>query len=380
MRRAQYRRTSPVRRLLIFAAALVSFATVLRLALGMFGEEGGIPAAVRYSLMYSMPGFKYEPEELPVFELPSTYLSQAGSEEVPGTEDTEKVPDPQEPVTVAENENEAEAEYGEEMSEFPIQEISVKPASTAGYLEADGVLVKNSTGYDVDVGYLLKRPLPYNLTSKGAQVLIIHSHGSEAYTEPGLTTYDPETDSNRSKDPALSVVRVGDEIAKVIEEAGIEVIHDKTMYDLPNFNKSYEASLEGIKKHLKENPSIKVIIDVHRDAMVTDKGVKYKPVAEFGGEKCAQVMLVMGTGENGLSHEYWKENLKLALRLQKRMNDESPGLARPIDLRKDRFNQHATMGSMLVEVGSSGNTLEEAINGGRRFAEALAAELVKIKK
>lgn len=371
MRKSRFKRTSPVRRLLIFAAALVSFAGVLRFAVGLFEDEGGIPAAVRLSLMCALPGFEYQPEELPLLELPAAYVSQAGSEfAAEGASAYEG----------ASSVSETEAGYYEEISELPIREISVSPVSSVGYLASEGVLVKNSTGFDVNVGYLLNRGLPYNLTDKGVQVLIIHSHGSEAYTEEGRTTYDPADDSNRSEDPALNVVRVGEEIARVIKDAGIEVIHDKTLYDIPDFNRSYEAALEAMRGHLKKNPSIKIIIDVHRDAMITDEGVKYKTVAEFEGKKCAQIMLVMGTGENGLSHEYWKENLKLALRLQERMNEKDPGLARPIDLRSERFNQHATMGSMIVEVGSSGNTLEEATNGGRRFAESLVVELLRIKK
>ena len=357
------------------ACAIILLALAIKFGTEAFRADDRLPLPVRLSLMHELPEFDYSHEE----EIPLLSVRE------PPAADLRTPFEPVGYINGGHEEYEAPPEeyQGAEglPEELPIKPISIIPASASGYLEAaENVLVKNDTKFDVDVSYLLGRGLPYGLTEKGAQVLIIHTHGSESYTAEGRDTYDPSSETNRSQDVEQNVVRVGREIADIVRGAGIGVIHDTTMYDLTDFNRSYEASLKGIQKHLKENPSIKVVIDVHRDAMITAEGTKYKPVVRAAGADCAQIMLVMGTGQNGLSHEYWKENLKLALRLQRTMNTDYPGLARPINLRNDRFNQHATMGSMLVEVGSSGNTLEEAINGARCFAWSLVKELNKIKK
>lgn len=89
-------------------------------------------------------------------------------------------------------------------------------------------------------------------------------------------------------------------------------------------------------------------------------------------------MLVMGTGENGLEHPYWRENLKLALAMQKAMDDKYPTLTRPINLAQERYNQHLTQGSLILEVGSSGNTLSEALCAVELFADAVAPLLLSL--
>ena len=131
---------------------------------------------------------------------------------------------------------------------------------------------------------------------------------------------------------------------------------------------------------MQKTPSIKVILDIHRDAMTTKEGVKYKTYATVNGQPSAQLMLVMSTGESGLPHPNWKENLKFAVKLQCQIANKYPGLMRPINLRKDRFNMHVTTGSMLVEVGTSANSLQEALTAIRPFSEELAALLKSVKK
>lgn len=261
----------------------------------------------------------------------------------------------------------------------PVSTIMVNPVSPEGYDYYSGVYIKNDTSFTIDVETALKNEPSVSLAAKGAQVLIIHTHGSEAYLPDDRDFYVP-TDIQRTEDTNYNVVRVGDEIEKVLKEKGLSVLHERGIYDSPTYSGSYTRTLEVIAGYLKKNPTIKVVIDVHRDAMTAQDGTIYKTVAQVGGKKAAQVMLVMGTGQSGLSHPGWKDNLRLAARIQKQMSEKYPNLARPLNLRKERFNQHATPGSMLVEVGTAANTLEEALAGARMFADAAGEVLKKYKK
>ena len=258
--------------------------------------------------------------------------------------------------------------------ENKISEITVMAQNPDGYDAAEGVYVKNNTKQKVDVAGLLGGAIPFRLTGGGPHVLIIHTHGSEAYLSEGENAYEWDT-YGRTEDTRYNVVRVGDEIEKILAAEGISVIHDRNIYDSPSFNGSYTRALEAISAQMAKTPSIKVIIDVHRDSMVTKEGVKYRPVVEIDGRRAAQVMLVMGTGEGGLPHPDWMENLKLALKIQKSMADNYSLLARPVYLTSSRYNQHAATGSMIVEVGTSENTLDEAIYGAQLFAKSVAGVL-----
>ena len=120
-----------------------------------------------------------------------------------------------------------------------------------------------------------------------------------------------------------------------------------------------------------------VVIDLHRDAL-GDGDVVYKTVAHEGSSPAAQILLLVGTGENGLYHPYWRENLKLALHLQQSIVARYPTLARPVALKQERYNQQLTTGSLLLEVGSSGNTLPEALEAVRLFAECTGPVLLSL--
>lgn len=240
-----------------------------------------------------------------------------------------------------------------------------------GYqLVSEDIYIKNTTGYDVDVEALLSSPLSFS-AAEGAEVLIVHTHGTEAYSQADGNTY-AESDPSRTLDMEHNVVRVGDELAEILTERGITVIHDTTLYDYPDYNSSYSNAAEGIFSAVGENSNIKVVIDLHRDALEDADGTIYKTVADIGDEPCSQVMLVVGTDYAGLKHDYWQENLKFALKLQAQMVLQYPSLARPLNLTKYRYNQHATTGSLIVEVGCSGNTLSESLNAITYFADCLA--------
>lgn len=251
------------------------------------------------------------------------------------------------------------------------------PTSGEGYDGAQGVYIENRPGLELDVAAMAEAQLALNLPEEGPQVLIVHTHGSEAYTPDGTDTY-VATGECRTTDTEKSVVRVGDEIAKVLTEMGLTVVHDTALYDYPEYNGAYDRSLAAVESWLEQYPTIQVVLDVHRDALIGSDGTVYKPITTINGEKCAQVMLVMGS--NALyDHPGWLENLALAVQVQKEMNTLWPTLARPIGLRENRYNQQTAPGAMLVEVGSHGNTLQEALAAARMFARALGAVLLEYK-
>ena len=249
------------------------------------------------------------------------------------------------------------------------------PVNGDGYDAAQGVYIENRPGLALDVAALAEAQLTLSLPEEGPQVLIVHTHGSEAYTPDGGDTY-VATGECRTTDTTKSVVRVGDEIAKVLTEMGLTVVHDTGLYDYPEYNGAYDRSLAAVENWLAQYPSIQVVLDVHRDALIGADGTVYKPITTINGEKCAQVMLVMGS--NALyDHPNWLENLSLAVKVQKEMNMLWPTLARPIGLRENRYNQQTAPGAMLVEIGSHGNTLQEALAAARMFARALGAVLLE---
>ena len=157
---------------------------------------------------------------------------------------------------------------------------------------------------------------------------------------------------------------------------GLRVIHDTNLYDYPDYNGAYERSKAAAAQYLAQYPTLQMILDVHRDALVGADGTVYKPVLQIDGVKTAQVMLLVGSDDAGAVFPDWTEHMALAMELQQQMNSLWPGLARPITLRTARFNQQMTKGSLLVEVGSHGNTLDEALAGARLFARSAAKVLL----
>lgn len=275
-------------------------------------------------------------------------------------------------------EDETEATPQNSASSANIVAKTILPTTTEGYAYADGVYIKNYTDYALDVDALSKQTLSLDLSQGTPQVLIIHTHTTESYAMDGSDVYQ-ESSTGRTLDKNYSVVRVGNEVADVFTQLGISVIHDTEYYDYPNYNGSYTRSAAAIESYLKQYPSIKIIIDLHRDALVDSNGTIYKTVTTIDGVSTAQVDLILGTDANGQSHPNWRQNLALAIKVQESMNNLYPTLARPISLCKSRYNQSYTNGAFLVEIGTHGNTLQEAIAGARLFARAAAQVLLTLK-
>lgn len=247
---------------------------------------------------------------------------------------------------------------------------TLKASDSPVYSTYQGVSIRNYTDYALDVKALLEAAPQLTPAPEGPDILIYHSHATEAYTMDGTDMYE-ESDSYRTLDTEQNMVRVGTEMTKILEAAGLEVLHDTTLYDYPDYNDAYNRSSQAVEKILDQYPSIRLVIDVHRDALVADDGTIYKTVAGTV-ENCAQVMMVMGTDYLGQTHPNWRVNLSLATSIQKALADKWSTLARPIALRTSRFNQHYSTGCLLVEIGSHGNTLQEAITAGRLFARTVA--------
>ncbi len=256
----------------------------------------------------------------------------------------------------------------------PIEEVSISAGGT-GYLEADGVKVKNATSYDVDPAALINEPLDFNFDVQGPVVLIIHSHSSESYTATDKNYYLP-TDPDRTEDINYNVVRVGTGIENTLKSKGIDVLHDTSLHDYPSYNGSYKSSLASVNSYLEKYPSIRIVLDIHRDAMVRADGTKLKLCADVDGKKAAQIMLLTGSNQGGLDHPNWRENLKFAMKLQRVFNNMYPNLARPVSFTKERYNTHTTKGSVIIEVGTTGNTLEEALVSADMIGNAVA-EFIK---
>ena len=240
----------------------------------------------------------------------------------------------------------------------------------------------NTTKYDLDEKELIKKAQSFEIDPDEPLVLVLHTHTTEAYytvpedfiNENAFGYYDPNNDSPRSDDPQKSVVSVGEEFCRVLGENSIPSVHCTRIND-GDFNKSYTQSYYTALEYLEKYPSVKYVIDIHRDSIIRDNGDKLCPVSIINGEEAAQVMLVMGTDESGYSHPQWRVNMANALLFKEKMDEMYPGLSRPIYVRDVRFNQHISTGAMLLEMGSCGNTLSQARKSAALCARALAAAI-----
>ena len=239
-----------------------------------------------------------------------------------------------------------------------------------------GGMLRNST--DIDTEYLLEQASikPYlSIETDGSpQVLIMHTHTTECYEPYPRDSYDSEF-SSRTTDLTKSIVAVGEEIAAQLEAAGIGVIHDQTVHDYPKYTGAYDRSCERVEELLQEYPSIKVVLDIHRDAIESD-GVRYAPVCEVDSQTAAQVMIICGS----MNVPQYRYNLRFASQLQSKLESDYPGFTRPILFAERNYNQELTPASILIEMGSSSNSLGEALYSGRLLGMSLAELLLEYEE
>lgn len=246
------------------------------------------------------------------------------------------------------------------------QEVPVVPVF--GQLQEE--LVQVNASWQVDVPHLLEQPLDWNLKGEKPTVLILHSHGTESYEKK--ETYQ-EASPYRTLDTGYNMVSVGERVTERLEAGGISVIHDKTLHDYPSYNNAYTNARGAIQTYLSENPSICLVLDLHRDAAEDASGKQKASAVTINGISTANLMLVMGSNKGNLSYPNWERNLSLAVKLQAQLEQMNPGLCKPIKLGTNRYNQDLSTGALLVEVGTAGNTRAEALAAADLLAEGILA-------
>ncbi len=231
--------------------------------------------------------------------------------------------------------------------------------------DADAIEIKCGFSYSADLSELLCKPLGWNLADGQPAVLIYHSHATESFSP---TSDYQETSDYHTLDTSQNMVSLGAHLATLLEAQGIRVIHDTALHDNPSYTDAYISSRKSVQDYLKEYPSIRLVLDLHRDAYEDENGNQVAQTVFSEGTRLAPLMFVVGTDYGGAAHPQWRENLALALKLQTLIDDTCPGLCRNINLRSQKFNQDLSPGTLLVEVGAAGNTHAQAL----RAVEVLA--------
>ena len=229
--------------------------------------------------------------------------------------------------------------------------------------EYNGVKVRNETEYE-----LTEEMLKPNITVNKENILLFHTHTCESYTPSENFEYE-QTGTYRTTDFNYNVVRVGTELTNQLKSYGYNVIHDNTYHDYPAYNGSYGRSLTTVKNLLKQYNNTDIVIDLHRDAI---GDYTYAPTVQIGEEQAAQIMFVIGTDGGGLEHENWNDNLKFAIKVQEKANELYPGLFKPIILRNSRYNQHLAKAACIIEVGATGNTMDQCLNSMKYLAKVMS--------
>lgn len=235
----------------------------------------------------------------------------------------------------------------------------------------------NDTSYQLSLGSLAgeEGAIPTAAKAGEVSVLILHTHATEGYSAEGATWYDPTTTLARADDPATGVIAVGDVIERILNERGIVTVHSTVQHDAASYKDSYSRAAQTVQSYLEKYPSIRLVIDVHRDSILTSKDQLVRPVTAVNGEAVAQVMCVVGSNATGARYDNWQDNLALAVKLRNGLNGKYGNLCRPVYVKKSAYNQQYAPASLLLEIGSSGNTLEEARRAAVLVAEQIAQML-----
>lgn len=250
----------------------------------------------------------------------------------------------------------------EEQTNKETQVVTQNPIAENYNVEYGNVKIKNQTDYE-----LTEEMLTPDITIENKNIIIFHTHTCESYTTSEKFPYE-QTSSFRTTDLNFTVARVGTELENYLKGYNYNVIHDTTYHDYPSYTGSYTRSEETVTNILKTNPS-DIIIDLHRDA-VGSRG-DYAPTVKIGEDYAAQIMFVIGTNNGGLWHPNWNNNLKFAIKIQQKAEELYPGLFKPIMLTKSRYNQHTGKYANIIEVGATGNTLEQCLTSMKYLAEIM---------
>lgn len=288
--------------------------------------------------------------------------------------------------SIEETNNNIKTEEKEEIKEVSAEAVKGKIISKyispyTAPLSYGGVYLKNNTQHNIDIKKLLEEKLSFKIEkSEKPQVLILHTHATETFMESDKEYYTDQFNS-RTKNNDKNMVKIGSVIADKLNSAGIVTLHSTTQHDSPQYTGSYSRSAKTVNEYLKKYPSIKIIFDLHRDAVSSGESDKVKLVTEINGKKAAQVMLVMGSqSETVKNYPNWRENLKLAVKIHQKIEEKYPTLARPILFMPKSYNQGLSTGSVLIEFGTDANTLDEAVYSAELVSDALISLFETLKE
>ncbi len=329
------------------------------------GEENGLIELILAQTLYA----RAEPTILPADTAAEDLPVVLPSEETSLTPET-SAPAAQEQIDI----------YAFDRSQVPEGEYPILPLDLS-LVELGSLYISNETTYTPDIAALLEKEniLPaYKHASATVYppgdplVLILHTHGTEAYSPEGAISYADAADYARSTDTDENVVAVGERMAEVLRERGIPTLHCTVLHDKDAYRDAYLNAAETIRTYLARYPSIQYIFDVHRDGLIRGEADLVRPVTLIDSEAVAQVMILAGSDYKGAVFPDWETNLAFALQLREALNTDYERLARPVYLRGAAFNEHYGPHSLLLEIGASGNSLPEALRAGELVAETLA--------
>ena len=260
-----------------------------------------------------------------------------------------------------------------------ILEKNYPQGSGEKYIPCGAGSIKNNTRQTAaDIAAEAAQPLPFAIEKDSAapQVLIMHTHATEDYRLSAGLWFAPG-DGARSTDRSINMCAVGRVMADTLNAAGICTLHDETLNDYPSYTGSYANSRAVVQQYLAQYPSIKVVLDVHRDAIERENGTRCAPVCSIDGRQAAQVMIICGC-DNGTSVQLpaWRQNLRFAAAWERSMEEKYPGFTRPVLFSYRFYNQDLTTGSLLIEIGGHGNNLNEALYAGYLAAQGLVETLL----
>ena len=389
--RTHLRRKKRLRSLQRIFAALAAAAGIAGCAAALFYSLPGISGYMVKAGLISA-GFALPEGGLAVLEggaEPEEPPAESAEASAPEPEPSAEAPEPSEEPAESSPVEAAETSYPpievsvpevaeENRAALVHKTYTVSPSNI--YIPLENGYIKNCTGIsNADVKAQIENPPYFTIEDTDApQVLIMHTHTTESYV-PFTGDYYDRTMSFRSTDNSLNMAVVGDRIASELEAAGIGVIHDATQHDYPSYNGAYDRSRKTVEQYLAEYPSIKVVLDIHRDAIASGDQV-YSAEAEIDGKTAAQVMIISGCDDGSMEYPDYMKNLSFAAALQNQLEGDWPTLTRPVLFDYRQYNQQLTTGSLLIEVGSHGNTLEQAAYSGELIGKSLGRLLNGMKQ
>lgn len=245
--------------------------------------------------------------------------------------------------------------------------VTPNPISENYNVQYGNVKIKNQTTYN-----LTEDILKPDIKIDNKNIVIFHTHSCESYTSSEKYPYT-QTGNFRTTDLKYTVTQVGSELENYLKKYNLNVVHDTSYHDYPSYTGSYTRSLKTVENILQTTPS-DIIIDLHRDAI--GSRADYAPTVKIGDDYAAQIMFVIGTNEGGLYHSNWNQNLKFAVKVQQKAEEMYPGLFKPMMVTKSRYNQHTGKYANIMEVGATGNTLEQCLTS-MKYLSAVLNEVMK---